>query len=253
MSDIYLVVQSDDFGMCHAGNQGVVQAFNEGVLTQASVMVPCPWFGEAVRLAREHTIPVGVHLTLTSEWDYLRWAPLTGGRSLVGDDGRLPKTIEAVRENAKPDEMTEEFAAQVELFLSEGLEIGYFDCHMGVVTPEPYVEMCTRYEKPFDYPIGEQAVGFDSIHMLSSRPSDDKVPYLIDRISNMGAGKHLIVSHCAVDSDELRSMTSDDAENAAWANEYRPSDLAALTSAEVRNVIEERGIRLVSVAELSAT
>jgi chitin disaccharide deacetylase len=250
MADTYLVIQSDDFGMCHAGNEGVVKAFNEGVLTQASVMVPCPWFGEAAKLAKEHNIPVGVHLTLTSEWDYLRWGPLTGGGGLVGDDGRFPRTIEAVRDNAKRDEIIEEFGAQVELYLSQGLEVGYFDCHMGVVTPEPYVEMCTRYGKPFDYPIGEQAVGFDSIHMLSSRPSDDKVPYLIDRIGQMDGGKHLVVSHCAVDSSELRSMTSDKAENAAWANEYRPSDLAALTSPEVRQAIEEREIRLVSVAEL---
>jgi hypothetical protein len=95
------------------------------------------------------------------------------------------------------------------------------------------------------------AVGFDSIHMLSGRPSEDKVPYLIDRISQMGAGKHLIVSHCAVDSPELRSMTSDSAENAEWALQYRTSDLAALTSDEVRSVVEERGVRLVSVAGLT--
>lgn len=247
---INLVVQSDDFGMCHAGNEGVVRAFRDGILTQASVMVPCPWFAEAARLATEHAIPVGVHLTLTSEWDYLRWGPLTGGRSLVGDDGRFPQTIETVRENALPGEMLEEFMAQVELFRSDGLEPGYFDCHMGVVTPEPYAEVCQRYGRPFDYPIGDVAVGFDSIHMLSGRASEEKLPYLIDRISALEPGKHLIVSHCAVDSDELRAMTSDDAENAAWANEYRVSDLAVLTSPEVKQLVEDRGIRLVSVADL---
>lgn len=248
---IQLVVQSDDFGMCHAGNTGVVQAFKEGVLTQASVMVPCPWFREAAELARQHSIPVGVHLTLTAEWDYLRWGPLTGGRSLVGQDGRFPRTIDAVRENAKPDEMLEEFLAQVELFCGEGLDPAYFDCHMGVVTPEPYAEVCRRYGRPFDYPIGDVAVGFDSIHMLSGRPSEEKIPYLLDRIANLEPGKHLIVSHCAVDSDELRSMTSDDAENAEWALEYRVSDLAALTSDVVRDAIAERGIRLVSVRDLT--
>jgi predicted glycoside hydrolase/deacetylase ChbG (UPF0249 family) len=250
MSDIKLVVQCDDFGMCHAGNLGAVEAFNNGILTQASVMVPCPWFREAARLAKEHAIPVGVHLTLTAEWDYLRWGPLTGGRSLVGDDGRFPRTIDAVRERATVEEMTEEFTAQTELFLKEDLVAEYFDCHMGVVNPEPYAAMCTRYGKPFDYPIGDVAVGFDSIHMLSGRPAEEKVPYLIDRISEMGPGKHIIVSHCAVDSDELRALTSDKAENAAWANEYRPSDLAALTSPEVRKVVEERGIDLVSVGGL---
>lgn len=245
-----MVVQCDDFGMCHAGNIGAVRAFSEGILTQASVMVPCPWFREAALLAKEHSIPVGVHLTLTSEWDYLRWGPLSGGRSLVGEDGRFPRTIDSVRESASQGEMLEEFVAQVELFRSEGLEPGYFDCHMGVVTPEPYVEICRRYGRPFDYPIGEVAVGFDSIHMLSGRPGEEKVPYLVDRLSKLEPGKHLIVSHCAVDSDELRSMTSDDADNKEWALEYRVSDLVALTSDEVKAVVEERGIELVSVGEL---
>lgn len=250
MSDTYVVFQCDDFGMSHAGNLGVVEAFNNGVLTQASVMAPCPWFGEAARLAREHSIPVGVHLTLTSEWDYYRWGPLTGGRSLVGADGRFPKTLEAARDNAEPEEILQEFTAQVELFLSEGLEIAYFDCHMGVVRAEPYSEICRKYGKPFDYPVVEEAVGFDTIHSLSSRPSADKIPYLVEKLSTFEPGKHLIYAHCAVDSPELRSFTSDKAENAAWANEYRPSDLAALTSDEVRTAIDDDGIKLVSVAQL---
>jgi predicted glycoside hydrolase/deacetylase ChbG (UPF0249 family) len=250
MGEIKLVVQCDDFGMNHAGNLGAVQAFEEGIVTQASVMVPCPWFREAARLARTHAVPVGVHLTLTSEWDFMRWGPVTGGRSLVGEDGQFPRTIDGAKENADPDEMLAEFVAQTELFLAEGLEIGYFDCHMGVVDPPVYAAVCEKYHKPFDYPIGDVAVGFDSIHMLSGRPSEDKVPYLIERIGAMEAGKHLIVSHCAVDSDELRALTSDKAENAAWANEYRPSDLAALCSPDVRKVIEEKGIDLVPVAAL---
>jgi hypothetical protein len=246
-SGIKLVVQSDDFGMCHAGNVGVVRAFTEGILTQASVMVPCPWFREAAQLAKEHSIPVGVHLTLTAEWDYMRWGPLTAGRTLVGEDGRFPRTIDAVREGATLAEITEEFAAQTELFLHEGLTLEYFDCHMGVVNPEPYAAMCMRYGKPFDYPIGDAAVGFDSIHMLSRQPGDQKVAYLIDRISSMAPGKHLIVSHCAVASDELRALTID---GAVRSNEYRPTDLAALTAPEVRATVDRLGIELVSVGRL---
>jgi hypothetical protein len=252
MSAVKLVVQSDDFGMCHAGNAGVVEAFTNGILTQASVMVPCPWFREAARLAREHGIPVGPHLTLTSEWDYFGWGPLTGGRSLVGDDGRLPRTIEAAQSRVVREEVIEEFVAQVELFLSEGLEVGYFDCHMGLVIPDAYAEICRRYERPFDYPIGEEAVGFDSIHMLSNKPSGEKVDYLLGLFGRLEPGSHLIVSHCAVDSDELRAMTSPEAENAPWANEYRVSDLAALTAPEVIDAVKAAGIELVSVPGLTS-
>ncbi len=93
-------------------------------------------------------------------------------------------------------------------------------------------------------------MGFDSIFHVSSRPTATKPRDLLDWIDGLEAGKHLVVSHCAVDSDELRAMTSPGAENYAWANEYRPSDLAVLTSPEVRRAIERRGIELVSVADL---
>jgi len=253
MSETKLVVQSDDFGMCHAGNVGVVEAFRSGVLTQASVMVACPWFGEAARLAKEHAIPVGVHLMTTAEWEFFRWGPLTGGRTLVGADGRFPKTIEEVRAKADPDEIFDEFVAQVELFRSAGLEPEYFDCHMGVVTPEPYLEICRRYDKPFDYPISDVAVGFDSIHMLSSQPGATKNEYLIDRIAKMGPGKHLVVSHCAVESSELRSMTAEregQPDHLQWALEYRVTDLSTLTSDEVKKAVTEHGVDLVSVGKL---
>src|SRR5439155_11831531 len=121
---------------------------------------------------------------------------------------RFPKTIKEVQDNADPDEILAEFVAQVELFRSRGLEPEYFDCHMGVVAPEPYREICRRYDKPFDYPIGDEAVGFDGIHMLSSQPGDAKIDYLVDRIRTM-EGKHLVVAHCAVESSELRSMTEE--------------------------------------------
>ncbi len=250
MSDIQLVIQSDDFGMCHSGNAGVVQAFKEGVLTQASVMVACPWFHEAARLAKEHSIPVGVHLMTTAEWENFRWGPLTGRRSLVGSDGCLPRTIKEVQDNHDPDELLAEFVAQVELFLAQGLQPEYFDCHMGIVRAEPYREICRRYGKPFDYPIGDVEVGFDSILHISSQPTAEKLAFFLDWIAKLEAGKHLVVSHCAVDSDELRAMTTEDAENRAWANEYRPSDLEVLTSDEVRKAIAEKGIELTSVGGL---
>jgi predicted glycoside hydrolase/deacetylase ChbG (UPF0249 family) len=187
----------------------------------------------------------------TAEWDYLRWGPLTGGASLRLKDGTFPKTIDAIKDQVDEAELLTEFVAQVEAFLAEGLKPAYFDCHMGIIAVDAYAEICRRYQRPFDYPIGDVAVGFDSIHMLSSHPGAEKVDYLVDRISKMAPGKHLIVSHCAVDSPELRAMTSDDAENAEWALSYRVSDLEALTSDEVKKCVADNGVQLVSVADLA--
>ncbi len=47
----HLVVMSDDFGMCPPVNEGIVQAFTEGLLTDTNLRPPCPSFSEAASLA----------------------------------------------------------------------------------------------------------------------------------------------------------------------------------------------------------
>ena len=44
---IRLIVRGDDFGYTHASNLAMVKAFEDGVMTSASVLVPGPWFAEA--------------------------------------------------------------------------------------------------------------------------------------------------------------------------------------------------------------
>jgi hypothetical protein len=245
-----LVVQSDDFGMCHAVNDGVVRAFQDGILTQASMMVACPWFPEAARLTREHGIPVGTHLMLTAEWDFYRWGPLTGGRSLVKASGRFPKTIPEAKKRATVEEAIDEFVAQIETLRAEGIEPAYLDCHMGIVRLEAYVEMCRRYEKRFMHPIGEVAYPWESRWELSSFATDEKEDAFIAHLESLGPGDHFVYAHCAVDSSELWALTSPDADNFDIAAELRIADLAAITSPRVRKVVEAREIQLVSMRDL---
>jgi predicted glycoside hydrolase/deacetylase ChbG (UPF0249 family) len=63
-----LIVNADDFGAGRGVNRGVAEAFREGILTSASLMVEMPGSEEAARLAG--TMPrlsVGLHAALTSE------------------------------------------------------------------------------------------------------------------------------------------------------------------------------------------
>jgi len=55
-----LIINSDGFGMCHSVNTGIIRGFKQGILTQSTLMVPCPWFEEAVKLAKEANMPCGV-------------------------------------------------------------------------------------------------------------------------------------------------------------------------------------------------
>ena len=240
-----LVVQGDDFGMCHAVNAGIAKAFTEGIVQQASMMVPCPWFPEAARLAREHAIPVGMHQTLTCEWEHYRWRPLTGGE--------FHRTVAGVIERVDDDAATAELVAQAERLRAEGLEITYLDVHMGMSKPNAYSALATTTGAPFLYPGLPASLEFTSIWQMSAFDPDTKRGKLFRRLERIAAepGVHLIVTHPAIASDELRSITPQDAHNAPWTEEYRISDLEILTDPEVRARIDELGITLQSVASLA--
>ena len=64
-----LIINADDFGMCHAINEAIFRALELGVLRSTTLMVPCPWALHAMRFLADHPeIPFGVHLTVISEW-----------------------------------------------------------------------------------------------------------------------------------------------------------------------------------------
>jgi len=47
-----LIINADDFGMCHAENTATIAGLEQGAFCSATIMVPCPWFEEVVAFAR---------------------------------------------------------------------------------------------------------------------------------------------------------------------------------------------------------
>ena len=85
---IRLIVKGDDMAAGHGINVATIDAYKRGVLTTTNVIVPGPWFPEAARLLNENPgLDVGVHLALTSEWDNVKWRPLTPRRRSSTPDG----------------------------------------------------------------------------------------------------------------------------------------------------------------------
>ncbi|HVX43824.1 MAG TPA: ChbG/HpnK family deacetylase [Mycobacteriales bacterium] len=248
MSDIRLVVQGDDFGMCHAVNEGTMIGFRDGILTQTSTMSSCPWFTEAAMLAQESGISLGVHQTLTCEWDFLRWQPLTDGASLVGSDGTFLRTVAEARESLTHEDAVRELTAQAEKFAACGVAFDYLDIHMGESAPQAYAEVSSAFGKPYIYgPIESRR--FASIEGLSQRDTAGKKSWMLDYLAGLTPGVHLLVSHCAVGGPELASLHRPGSETFRWAEEYRVADLQVVTDPEVRAAIDARGIELVPVRD----
>ena len=84
---------------------------------------------------------------------------------------------------------------------------------------------------------------------LSPRDAAGKKAWMLGYLRGLVPGAHLLVSHPAVDSSELSSLTGPDSVPYRWAAEYRLSDLSVLTDPEVRELIDELGITLCSLPE----
>jgi hypothetical protein len=246
VAEVQLVVQGDDFGMCHAVNVGTAQAFREGIVTQAATMAACPWFTEAASLAREFGIPVGVHQTLTCEWDFMRWRPLTDGASLVGEDGTFRRTVAEAKAAIEHDDAVRELSAQVAKFAAEGLTLEYLDVHMGQSAPAAYDEVSAAIGKPFIYG-PEESRRFASIETLSDRDAADKKPWVLSYLEKLTPGVHLLVTHCAAAEPELAALHKPGSDTYRWAEEYRLSDQAIVIDPEIREAIEAHNIELTTV------
>ncbi len=127
------IVNGDDFGLSPGINRGIVEAYQKGILTSASLMATGEAFEEAVVLVRENPgLSVGVHLTL------VEGAPLIPSEkipSLVTSDGRFFRSLGAflarwLTGRIRREEIERELTAQVGKVLDHGIRIDKLDSHM---------------------------------------------------------------------------------------------------------------------------
>lgn len=128
----YLIVNADDFGMCNAANEAVMDLFEKGNLLSSTIMMPCPAALDAVEFAKAHPeYAIGVHTTLTSEWKKYRWKPLTDSPSLLDEEGFMWHESDQVEKNAKTKDIEREVRAQIDYAHSLGMKPSHIDNHMG--------------------------------------------------------------------------------------------------------------------------
>lgn len=148
--------------MCHGANVAFAALAGKGFITCGSVMVPCPWFREVVSIAEATPgLDIGVHLTLTSEWEHYRWRPLSTASKasgLIDADGFMWRRVPMLREHVVVEAAEAEMRAQIDTALAAGLAITHLDTHMGAaLTPElvdVYVRLGRDYGLPILFPRG---------------------------------------------------------------------------------------------------
>lgn len=259
-NNIRLIIRGDDMGYTHAGNEALIECYKNGIEKSIEIIVPSPWFPEAVKMLEENsTVDVGIHLALTSEWDNVKWRPLTDCPSLKDKDGYFYPMVfpnknypnQSIKENAwKIADIEKEFRAQIEMALKKIPRISHISSHMGCTDLSKEVAALTqKLAKEYkinvdlsDYNV--QYAPFDGPHTTA----EEKINSFISMLNKLEAGKtYLFVEHPGFDNNELKAVHHIGYENVA-ADRQGVTDL--FTSEKVKAAIKEKSIQLISYKDL---
>lgn len=250
--EVKLIVRGDDLGMTQGSIAAFHKAFDEGVLTCASVIVPAPWFEAARDLIVKHPgWCIGIHLTLIGEWRGYRWRPVlpwSRVRSIVDEDGflyRYPE--ELLSKKPKAEEIEAEWRVQIDLAIKKGINVQYLDFHyMGPEGLPGLTEAARRIASDYHFPISG-ALGERVLPDIYMTPIGKKTERAVKTLEDLKPALWLWIFHPGIDSPEhsgLIHTKPEDAFKGDSAGKHRAAETETLTSPLVRAAIRNRGIKL---------
>jgi predicted glycoside hydrolase/deacetylase ChbG (UPF0249 family) len=255
-----LIVRGDDMGFAHSGNEALIKCYKEGIETTIEVIVPSPWFPEAVKLLKENpAVDVGIHIALTSEWDNSKYRPVSHCPSLTDEVGYFFPMIwpnknypgQALTENKWTlEDVEKEMRAQIELALRKIPRISHISGHMGCYGMNPEVSaLAKRLAKEYKIDIDTKALRVKSVSYAGPKETaEEKIQSFIKMLEGLKPGEtYLFVDHPGLDSPELRAIYHIGYEKVA-ADRQGVTD--TWTDQRVKDVIKKRGIELISYADL---
>lgn len=239
-----IMLHADDIGMCEEANIAADTMLLNNHIQSAAVMIPCPNAKDFIQWAIEHPKQdIGLHLTLTSEWQKYRWGTVADPKEVPGlldPEGKMWRSVREVVENASPAEVEKEIRAQIEQSIAWGYKPDHIDTHMGTLYGHPnfvkvFYKVAQEYGIPANaielsdpeavkvfrekgYPIDENVVDMAANYSLpkvdnfTSAPNSDsyeeKIADFKKLILSLQPGLTEIIFHPSVETDQLKGITN---------------------------------------------
>jgi hypothetical protein len=243
-----------------------------GSVSSASIMVPTPWFSEIAAYARAHPgADLGLHLTLTSEWHFLKWGPVASKSDvpgLVNKNGFFYSSVDSVYATATPVEVEKELRAQIEQAKHFGMDITHLDSHMGTLFGRAdYLKVLIKLGHEYKLPVLLSKPVFKAAYRISldslvgndeptldmiyiAIPPDFKAgmeKFYTNILKTLQPGVSEIIFHTAYDDSELKAATIDhDDYGAAW----RQADFDFFTSEKCKSLLNDQNIHVITWREI---
>ena len=267
-----LIIHADDVGVTHSENIATFLALKVGMVNSGSIMMPCPWVAEVADYVKKNsTTDFGLHLTLTSEWKYMKWgpvAPLEQVPSLVNDLGFFYDNCLEFGQKAKPAEVEIELRAQIEKAIKMGIQPTHLDTHMGCLvynSPEVfgvYLKLGREYKIPvmlgrfflqaapqrFKDLVTKEDIILENLY--TANPSDYEsgmANYYEKVLSNLSEGVSILLIHTAFDDAEMQALTIDHPD---WGAKWRQADFDFFTSKACQEILQKEKIQMVTWREI---
>jgi chitin disaccharide deacetylase len=264
-----LIVHADDLGAAHSVNRASIKALETGLVSSASIMVPCPWLPEIAAYARAHPeLDLGLHLTLTSEWSLYRWGPVLGKGvpTLLDSTGYLYPLENEAAAHMDIKEVEAEIRAQIARARALGIQPTHLDSHMGTLYQskalfETLLRVARENKLPFRVsqewftaaPFMPSLLGPDDVVLdrtISIEPTvapEDWSRFYANEIKNLRPGVTDMIVHLAFADEEMKGVTFG---HPNWGAEWRQRDFDFVTSDAFRKLLKENNVKLITWREL---
>lgn len=272
-----LIIHADDLGVAHSKNSASISAWEKHGINSASIMVPTPWFPEIANYARKNPeFDLGLHLTLTSEWQFYKWngvLPSNEIPSLVTDQDYFYPAVADVVENADPWEVEKELRAQIERAIDFGIQPTHLDSHMGTLFASPdffevYLKVGEEYKIPVlvpdswiedsppspmrdeilklsdEYPVHVQQV----IMLTPETPASDWFDAYDQAFRDLEPGLNEVLLHPAYDTAEMQAVTMN--MHHSFESAWRQRDYDYFVGQRFKDLLHEENIQLVTWREI---
>ena len=227
----WLIVNADDFGQSPGVNRGVIEAYERGIVTSASLIVRCHAAAEAAAYAREHpNLSLGLHLDF-GEWAYQ-------------DENWVP--VYEVTQTTNITAVTEEVAGQLATFRQlVGQNPTHLDSHQHAHRREPILSVLIKVAHRLGVPLRHYSPrvrycgGFYG-QTGKGQPLPDAISVgsLLKIVAELPPGVTELACHPGVEEDIESAYRSE-----------RIEELKVLCDSRVRAAIIARGVELCSFSE----